>query len=153
MSPGAQTLTHTHTEHLNCFSTQTGLRNVYNPPPPHHHHHNPPSNWSTGTGSEAVAQMHDKGGCWVARQQQGWAEPSEAEAPGCPRNWWGRTLTGRGSCPRTSCRRSDWSKWWCRPPWSQAHPRSPARSRRVRDNTADPTELSDRQNESSLKTS
>lgn len=103
----------------------------------------------TGTGSEAVAQMHDTGGCWAARQEQGWAEPSEAEAPGCPRSWRGRILIGRWSCPRTSCRRSDWSEWWCRPLWSRARPRSPARSHTARDNMADPAALRDGQKNSS----
>lgn len=42
--------------------------------------------------------------------------PNEAAAPGYPHSWLGRSLTGRGSCLRTSCHRSDWSGWWCRLP-------------------------------------
>lgn len=41
-----------------------------------------------------------------------------------PRSWEGRILIDHAACPHTSSRRSDWSGWWCRPPWSPALPRS-----------------------------
>lgn len=80
----------------------------------------------------------------VEREEPGGGlDTSGAAAPGYPRSWWGRSPTGRWSCPRTSSRRSDWSEWWCRPPWSLTRPRSLARSRRALDSRAGPSALRD----------
>lgn len=76
--------------------------------------------------------------CHCCRCRWKWWHPSGAVAPGYPRSWWGRSRSFHAASPRTSCRRSYWSGWWYRLPWSLAHLHSRGRNRTVHDSRVGP---------------
>lgn len=102
------------------------------------------SSWAGPAHFQAWVELRTEAECGEAgrslRRTLG-ASLTEAGGQWPPRSWWGRSQTRRWSFPHTSSRRSGWWGWWCRPPWSPAHPRSLAQSRRVSDSTAGPTPL------------